>query len=199
MITDYSENPYLQIPQKNNANVQPKDKLPKIDSIEKEDSIFGESVQSYQMKEESMESDQIPFLQIKPFHLKISEMGKLGDLEQEIFNELVKLKAEELKGKSREMFSSQDPNDMSYDRTIDIRDKIMRKFKFEITSKNIFLVRILLEKTSSQFLFIKLSMKQENISLKNGPLKIRILVCKFSYLKVIIVLFDWLNFFSKFF
>ena len=161
MIADYSSNPYLKIPQRENNDLDLTEKFPKETSLDKADSDAGRSTQSHLIKEESGDMEQIPFLQIKPFHLRPSAIGKLGELEQEIFNELIKIKTEELKGRSREMFSSQDKSDMSYDKTIDMRDSIMKKFKFEQFKRKLLPE---FKKETRRYIIEKRSIKDPNIN-----------------------------------
>lgn len=49
----------------------------------------------------------IPYLQMRPFHVKYSNQGKMGNLEKEVFRELVAIKKKELRNKSENIFKSQ--------------------------------------------------------------------------------------------
>ena len=87
------------------------------------------------LKIEPQPNSGIPFLNIRPFHTKISNQGKLGLFEKEIFRELVDFKKQQIRMKCKQIFKGQDKRDMNYDKTIDMRDNIMRNVRYEYLKK----------------------------------------------------------------
>jgi hypothetical protein len=59
------------------------------------------------LKLQSSDEKFIPYLQMRPFHVKYSNQGKMGDLEKEVFKEIVSIKKKQLKEKSNMIFRSQ--------------------------------------------------------------------------------------------
>lgn len=55
------------------------------------------------------DKDQIGFLRMKPFHVNISRAVDLSQIETEIFNDLVKIRKDQLLKLSHQMFKGQDP------------------------------------------------------------------------------------------
>ena len=59
------------------------------------------------LKVTNTEDEKIPYLQYRPFHIKYSNQGKLGEVEKEIYSEIVKLKTSHLKSQSNNAFKKQ--------------------------------------------------------------------------------------------
>lgn len=90
LIREQKKSRFLEVPSKADLETLTSERMPRDKHADPDESTA--RTRMGPMKAGPTDADQIPFLNIQPFHIKPSAMGNLGLLEKEIFNELVSLK-----------------------------------------------------------------------------------------------------------